>query len=241
MDKKLYEKTESYMQRCMQQNVHDTAHVHRVLCNALRIAQTLPRANREVVISASLLHDIGREKASGTGQSHAKVGAQMAYQFLLRNHVEKQTALHVRNCILTHSHKQGLPPQSLEAEILYDADKLDLTGAIGTARAMLFGAEINEPLYTLDANGYPAPVKKKGAPSLLREYKRKLKHMPALFFTGEGKRLAGKRQAAMDAYFKALKKEINNTYSKGLPLLTQELGFISEEEISPAPEPEKEE
>lgn len=223
MDMQLYQKAESYMQRCMQQNVHDTAHVYRVLYNGLRIAQTLPAANREVVILSCLLHDIGREGAKDSMESHATIGAQMAYRFLTRHKAPKEICTHVRNCIVTHSHKQGLEPESLEAKILYDADKLDLTGAIGTARAMLFGAEINEPLYLLGPNGLPAPGKKTEEPSLLREYGRKLKNMPELFFTDEGKRLAAKRQTAMDAYFKALKREIKSTYKKGMPLLEQEL------------------
>lgn len=224
MKRQEFERARSYMQSCMQQSVHDTNHVDRVVHNALRIAATLPKADITIVLMSALLHDIGRAQAAAKkGLGHAEAGADMARAFLLKSRWSPKQAEHVHDCILTHSYKAGRTPKSIEAKIVFDADKLDLTGAIGTARALLFGAEIGEPLYVLGKNGLPTPGKPQEGPSLLREYNRKLKILSQKFYTPEGKRLAAKRQIAMDRYFKALRKELDKNYKKGSALLQKHL------------------
>lgn len=203
---------------------HDAGHVYRVLWNALRIAKTEPAANRDVVIISALLHDIGRPQAvQQPGLSHAEAGAHLAREGLLRLGWDVDTVMHVGDCVATHSYKKGVPPQSLEAQVLFDADKLDLSGAVGVARAMLFGAQIDEPLYLLDGVGMPTPGKAEEGPSLRREYHRKLSGLAGRFFTAEGKRLAVKRQKVMDAYFEAMEEEIDKGYRKGMRLLAKAL------------------
>ena len=39
-------------------------------------------------------------------------------------------------------------PQTLEAKILFDADKLDVIGAVGVARTIAFDVVVNQPIYT---------------------------------------------------------------------------------------------
>lgn len=224
MKRTRFRQAEEYMQQCMQHSVHDTGHVYRVVYTALRLLKNQPAANAEVVVLAALLHDIGRKEAAGKkGVSHAAAGAAMAYDFMMEGGWPKITAEHVRDCISTHSHKAGLTPATLEAKLLYDADKLDLTGAVGTARALLFGAEISEPLYRVGRGGLPTKGKKSEPPSLLREYRRKLRHMESLFYTKQAKKIARKRQKAMDAWFTALRDEVTGTYEKGTVLLD---GFL---------------
>lgn len=43
-----------------------------------------------------------------------------------------------KQCIKTHRYRTNNPPESLEAKILFDADKLDAAGAIGIARTLLY-------------------------------------------------------------------------------------------------------
>lgn len=176
MKKSEFAIVEQYMLQCMQQSVHDPAHIYRVLYAALGIVATEPAADKEVVMLAALLHDVGREEeVQNPSLHHATIGAGMAYDFLCSYGWSERIAAHVRDCILTHSYSAGGSPTSIEAKILYDADKLDLTGAVGCARAMLFGAEIGEPWYRLSAEGRPLPGKKGEEPSLFREYNKKLK------------------------------------------------------------------
>lgn len=224
MTKEQFAAAKAAMQTYMPQDVHDTGHVMRVLYAAVRIAKTLPGANMDVVILAALLHDIGRgaeDDAQKTG--HAELGAHMAYGWLQKQGYSEETAAHVQACIRTHSYKGGQRPQSLEAEIVFDADKLDLSGAVGCGRALLFGAQIGEPWYRTGPDGQPCPGEK-GRHSLLREYHRKLKDLHNVFFTQKARQMAKKRQETMDAWFQALEKEIYTGYNKGEKILEEVLG-----------------
>lgn len=222
MDKIQFKQINQYMERCMQQNIHDAAHSKRVFYLALRIAEAEPKADRDVVMAAALLHDIGRKNAEKNPEiSHAQLGGDMAYAFLRELGWPRGKAGHVRECIHTHSRKGGRAPQSLEAKILFDADKLDLSGAVGVARVILFGGQIAEPFYTLAPNGMPRPGKVDEAPSLLREYSRKLKNADRKLYTKKGKKMSKKRQKQMDVYFSAFRREINSTYKKGENILNK--------------------
>lgn len=220
MTKAQFKAAEAVMLRSMQNSVHDTGHVYRVLYAALRIAKTEPRADSEVVILAALLHDIGRAaEAKHPGLGHAELGARMAWDALNKLGYGEKTVRQVCGAIRTHSYKNGQKPQSLEAKILFDADKLDLAGAVGCARALLFGAEIDEPFYLVGKDGLPTPGTPKEGPSLYREYNRKLKQLYKKFYTKKAKSMAAKRQKTMDAWFAAFQKEIGGGYAKGLALL----------------------
>ena len=147
----------------------------------------------------------------------------MAFDFLKAQGWPQETCAHVQRCILTHSYSAGGKPQTLEAQILFDADKLDLSGAIGCARSLLFGAEIGEPWYRLDADGLPLPGKKSEEPSLFREYNKKLKKLKGSFYTEKAKKIAKKHQKTMNAYFKAMMDEVNTAYEDGVKILQETL------------------
>lgn len=225
MTQKQFKAIEDIMVAGMQESVHDTGHIYRVLYGALRIAKTEPEADVDVVILSALLHDIGRVgEAENPGIGHAKLGAGMAYDILIKEGWDEKVAAHVRDCVRTHSYKAGDAPKTLEAKILFDADKLDLAGALGSARALLFGAEIGEPFYLVGEDGLPTKGDPREGPSLFREYNRKLKKLHERFYTEKGKKLAEKRQKAMDAYFGAMMDEVNKGYEKGTALLREALG-----------------
>ncbi len=82
--------------------------------------------NYDILIAACLLHDIGRgEQYKNPSVCHAAVGGEMAYRFLTEKGFDKAFAEQVKQCICTHRYRKGNPPQSIEAKILFDADKLD--------------------------------------------------------------------------------------------------------------------
>ena len=206
----------------MQATVHDTAHVYRVLYTAAHLAETELQANKEVVLLAALLHDIGRGREKEMpNQHHAAIGAKMAKEFLLENGWGQRVADHVAECIHTHSYSHKDRPVTVEAQIVFDADKLDLSGALGVARAIAYGAEIEEPLYKVDGEGMPLPGLKEEEQSLFKEYKQKLCQMDTLFFTKEAKRIGAKRQKTMDFYFRKLKNEVDEGYDTGKNLLNK--------------------
>lgn len=49
---------------------------------------------------------------------------------------------------MTHRFRKNRPPESPEAKILFDADKLDVTGAMGVARTLVYQGTMAQPLYS---------------------------------------------------------------------------------------------
>ena len=151
MKEQEYRKIEEFMQDCMKEGdaAHDREHVCRVLQAALKIAETEPEADRDILTAACLLHDVGRkEQMEDPSLDHAVVGAEKAKRFLLEEGFDPAFAGRVSACIATHRYRSDNPPESIEAKILFDADKLDVTGAMGAARTLLYQGALGEPLYT---------------------------------------------------------------------------------------------
>jgi len=124
--------------------VHDFDHVLRVLSLARRIGQA-EGADPEIVHAAALLHDIGRERAEATGRDHAEFAAERARDILAGAPPEKVEA--VAHAVATHRFRTGPEPTTLEAQVLFDADKLDAIGAVGVARAFAYGGAHGQQLW----------------------------------------------------------------------------------------------
>ncbi|MCL1873277.1 MAG: HD domain-containing protein [Clostridiales bacterium] len=216
-----YQNIVEFMEECMQGDISNRLHTYRVLNYALQILETEASACREVVIVAALLHDIGHKerrygrKIPGDVPYHAKVGSEKSYGFLIGNGYEEEIAKHVADCIFTHSLNSKIPPKTLEAKIVFDADKLDLTGAMGAVRTALSGAAAGEPLYLLDGEGIPSRGKKKEDPSLLRDYQQQLKKLLKVFNTAKAQKIAAKQQKTMDLYFEELLREVGKNHKNG--------------------------
>ena len=147
MDKSTYQRIESYMLSCMDDSAHDAEHIYRVLSNALVIAREETGVDYDALICACLLHDIGRpDQIRDPSLCHAAVGCEKAYGFLTENGFGADFAAHVRDCIRTHRFRKNDQPESLEAKILFDADKLDVVGASGIARTLVYKGTVTEPL-----------------------------------------------------------------------------------------------
>ncbi len=221
MDKKTYLMIEWYMLECMDDAAHDPAHVYRVLFNALDIARFENRVDYDILIVACLLHDIGRrEQFVDPALDHAEVGGDKAYRFLTDHGFSDEFAQRVKACIVAHRFRKEARPESVEAKILFDADKLDVAGAMGIARTLLYKGDQNEPLYSLDENGQPLDGGNANEPqSFFKEYKIKLERLYDRFYTERGKNLATERRAAAIAFYEALHKEVGDTYCIGAELL----------------------
>lgn len=186
---------------------HDWDHTERVHTLCLRIGRK-EKADLGVLALASLLHDIGREaedRAHGR-VCHARIGAALAKTILERQGCDRATARAVVACIRTHRFRRGGAPRSLEARILFDADKLDSIGAVGIGRAFLFAGEVGARLH--DKNVDVARTKPyTREDTAYREYLVKLRRVRDRMTTREGRRLAAGRHRFMAAYFARLNKE----------------------------------
>jgi uncharacterized protein len=115
---------------------HDELHLQRVVANArLLAAEEAADVDMFVVEAAGWLHDcVQLPKGQGEPGEAAKRSAQRAAAHLLECGVEPPIVEGICAAIRTHSFSGGLRPESLEAAILQDADRLDALGAVGIAR-----------------------------------------------------------------------------------------------------------
>ena len=198
------------MRTCMGDSAHDQEHIYRVLSNALLIAQSDTAVDYDVLICACLLHDIARpEQIRDPSLCHAKVGSEKAYDFLIQNGFDADFAHRVRDCIRTHRFRKNDPPQSLEAKILFDADKLDVTGAVGIARTLVYKGTVSDPLYTRTVTGEISDGTDDAATSFFQEYKFKLEKLYDRFYTEKGSDLAAQRKAAAVSFYENLYREVS--------------------------------
>ena len=212
---------EAYMKSCLCDVAHDAEHVYRVLNYALQIAENEGRVeveiDFEILTVACLLHDIARpEQFADSGVDHAVFGAVKAYDWLVSSGYSNEFANSVKACIETHRFRSDNPPKSIEAKILFDADKLDACGAMGIARTLLHNAHTMRPLYSLDENGLVQDGKKDEQNSFLREYKYKLEKLYDRFYTAHGSKIAEKRRAAAKDFYEALLTEVRECYGQRL-------------------------
>jgi uncharacterized protein len=222
MKKEMFSLLESYMLSCMGDSAHDAEHVYRVLNNALVIARNMENVNYDVLIAACLLHDIARpEQICDPSLCHAAVGCEKAFCFLREHGFSEEFAKCVRDCIRTHRFRKNDQPNSLEGKILFDADKLDVVGAIGIARTLVYKGTVSYPLYTRNPDGSISDGAEGEISSFFREYKFKLEKLYDRFYTDKGRELAMQRKSAAESFYTNLFAEVNTFDQSGKQLLSQ--------------------
>lgn len=126
---------------------HDLAHIHRVFRNAVRI-QAAEGGNGRVLAAAVLLHDcVAVEKSSPLRPKASQLAAEKANGILSALGWEDEDRQAVAHAIATHSFSANLKPQTLEAKILQDADRLDAIGMVGAARCFYTAGRMGSALY----------------------------------------------------------------------------------------------
>ena len=186
---------------------HDWEHTLRVyrLCGHIGIIEEV---DMEVLLVAAYLHDIGRcyQDASNGTVCHAEKGAQMAWSIIRELPLTGKQKENIIHCIKTHRYRGNHAPETREAKVLFDADKLDAIGAVGVARAFLFAGELGAMLHNPDVE--PEEVKPYSKDDTgFREYKVKLCKIKDRILTDEGKRMAAERHAFMEDFFKRFQEE----------------------------------
>ena len=187
---------------------HDWDHTERVLRLCLRIGKK-ERADLEILSLAAILHDIGRAEEDRTNGrvSHAEAGAAAARKILETRGAEPEKIERIVHCIETHRFRtRAGAPETLEARILFDADKLDSIGAVGIGRAFLFAGEVSARLHNpeIDVSKTKPYTSEDTA---YREYLVKLRAIKDRVHTREGKRIAAERHRFMVEFFDRLNRE----------------------------------
>lgn len=213
---------ENFMISKMCDSAHDRQHIYRVLYTALDIAETKPEPdiNNDVLITACLLHDIGRvRQMEDLSLCHAQIGAEMAYSFLMEINENDVTARHVADCIASHRYRVEKKPASMEAKILFDADKLDAAGVLGIARTLAYGGQVCEPVYIIENNAVVLDGGGAEISSFFQEYHYKLKNVYNHFYTERARQIAEERRDAAVRFYESLLAEVTDTHRRGKELL----------------------
>jgi uncharacterized protein len=152
MDRERFERLEAdvWVRLTDAEPAHDALHVRRVMATARRIAED-EGADVDVVVTAALLHELfnypkGHPDAARSGE----ICAEQAAALLAEQGFDSEFVERVGYCIRVHPFSRGIVPETLEAKVLQDADRLDAIGAIGIARCFATSAAMKRPFYATD-------------------------------------------------------------------------------------------
>jgi uncharacterized protein len=193
--------------------VHDFDHILRVYRMAERLAAA-EGADIEIVRAAALLHDAGGSNLADQANraTHHHTSAYFAADVLSAEGWDAQRIAAVQHCIRTHRFRDTTElPQSLEAQIIFDADKLDAIGAVGLARVIAYSARVPRPFYAPPSEQFLRTGKKEPDElhSAYHEHLFKLSKIKERMYTKTGQAIARDRHQYLDDYFKRLIAEWN--------------------------------
>lgn len=178
---------------------HDWFHIERVYNNALLLLKN-ESANEQVVLLGALLHDIADSKFHNGDET---IGPKKAFDFMSTLGIETEVKNHVVKIIENISFKGGNFERdfnSIELQVVQDADRLDAIGAIGIARAFTYGGfknrvlydPLQEPVLNMSKEAY-----KKHEGTTINHFYEKLLLLKGLMNTTTGKQIAEKRHEFM--------------------------------------------
>jgi len=193
---------------------HGPDHTERVHRTALYIGR-LMGARLDVLSAAALLHDIGRKyETRKQGKiCHAEKGAELAREILAKLDFAPSLIEEISHCIEAHRYRGAKVPRTLEAKILYDADKLDSIGAVGIGRAFLFAGQTGARLHNDSDVDILVCKPYSKEDTAYREFKFKMSKVKDRMLTPEGKRLAEERHDFMEVFFERLEREVKGAGS----------------------------
>lgn len=171
---------------------HGWPHLNRVRLYAKYLAER-EGGDVFVVQVAALLHDIAKVKSgSKVSGDHASKGAEMAREILLSLGLSSDKVDEIVSCIRSHSRREPPSPKTLNEKIVFDADGLELVGAVGILRTALYAAYYNKSWRDM--------YEKVG--SRLFENK---------FYTKTAREIVSNRKVLLEDFFVQLEKELSGS------------------------------
>jgi uncharacterized protein len=192
--------------------VHGFDHIVRVYRMAERIAKA-EGADLEIIRAAALLHDIeGSNPAKDERLNHHEQSADIAADILRKEGWAEDRIAAVQHSIRAHRYRDRRePPATLEAKVLFDADKLDVLGAIGVVRVLGYAIQAGQPAYAEPSQHFlDTGEEEPGEPhSAYHEHLFKLRKVKDRLFTNTAKAIAAGRHDFLEAYFAKLSSEFH--------------------------------
>lgn len=191
--------------------VHDFDHILRVYHMAEHISR-IEGADLEIIHAAALLHDAqgAAPGAGNTRSSHQLASAEFAMEILELEGWSLEKIQAVQHCIRAHRYRHNAErPETLEAKILFDADKLDVLGAIGVARVIAYATLDGKPFYFPPSEQFQLTGREEpGEPhSAYHEHIFKLRKVGERMFTETARSIAADRSTYLESFFTRLINE----------------------------------
>ena len=188
---------------------HGRSHAKRVLKMAREIASTEYDVDDDVIMASAILHDVvALPKDHPDRNKSSLLAADKASNFLKTIEFPQHKIEAVAHSILTHSFSAGIIPETIEAKILQDADRMEALGAIGIARCFYTSGLLKRNLFhsedplakdrDLDDREYA-----------LDHFYVKLLKLPSMMQTEGGMKMAQKKADILKRYIDDLLKELN--------------------------------
>nr|WP_284676480.1 HD domain-containing protein [Vibrio sinus] len=192
----------------MQQDpAHDINHVIRVVSMAKSLCYE-EKANIDVVLPAAYLHDCFTFPKNHPNRALSSVkAADKALSFLNSCGYPKQFDSEIHHAIVAHSYSANVVPETLEAKIVQDADRLDSLGAIGIARCIQVSASFGSQLYSAD-DPFCDKRETQDKAFTVDHFFTKLFKLESLMNTDSAKAEASRRTQYMKGFLNQLKQEI---------------------------------
>lgn len=189
---------------------HDWWHTHRVRNTACEIAK-IEHADVFICTMAALLHDVADEKLNPSKEE----GLEKVRSWLTGNLTEEESVRHIMMIIETMSFSGGggEPMQTLEGQVVQDADRLDALGAIGIARTFIFSGAKGRPAYDPKVPPRDETLQKEyrdySKGTAVNHFYEKLLKLKFLMNTEYGRKLAEERHDFMLSFLDQFYKEWN--------------------------------
>ena len=165
---------------------HDIAHILRVFRNAMRIHAAEGGNGRVLAV----------EKNSPLRAEASRLAAEKAAGVLSALSWDETDIAAVAHAITTHSFSANISPETLEAKILQDADRLDAIGMVGAARCFYIAGRMGSGLYDpADPLATDRPLDDKAF--AIDHFETKLFKLAEGFRTPAGRALATERHARL--------------------------------------------
>lgn len=186
---------------------HDEGHVRRVVANARKLAEA-EGADLAVVLPAAWLHDcVVIPKNSSQRSSASRLAAERAAALLRAAGYSDQHIPAIEHAIEAHSFSARVTPQTLEAKVVQDADRLEALGAVGIARTFITGGANGAPFYDL-AEPFPVTRAADDCTSIIDHFFTKLLKLAETMQTAAGRAAAQQRAQFLKLYLTQLGSEI---------------------------------
>jgi len=186
---------------------HDEGHVKRVVANARALSEK-EGADLAIVLPAAWLHDcVSVAKNSPERSSASRLAARRAGGWLQKEGYPAEHIAGIEHAIVAHSFSARVAPQTVEAKVVQDADRLDALGAVGIARTLMLGGATGMPFYNL-SEPFPIARMADDGTSVIDHFFTKLLKLADTMQTASGREVASQRSRFLEQFLTQLGSEI---------------------------------